>query len=414
MGKFGFAALCTLLLLAPYVRALECRIVDSATGAGIAGATVSSGSSVVISTPDGRFQIEAVGLIMARAPGYRAAQSPASGLQATGCVLRLTRFTPHAVYLSVYGIGSSSLRNAALQLAQEGEINALVIDLKGDSGIVPFASTNPLVQADGARSITTIPNLHTLVETLHQHNIYAIARIVVFKDSPLAQYRPAFAIRRTDGRPFTDQEGLMWTDPFLREVWDYNIAIAVEAAQAGFDEIQFDYVRFPDFAGRLRLSRPADSAQVRVEAIKGFLTEARRRLQPYNVYLAVDIFGYVCWNQGDTGIGQELQSLIGIVDYLSPMLYPSCFQYGIPGYQFSVAYPYEIVHSSLLSAQQRLQVSPTRFRPWLQAFRDYAFDRRVFSREEVAAQIRAATDFGSDGWMLWNPHNNYADISDVQ
>jgi len=194
-------------------------------------------------------------------------------------------------------------------------------------------------------------------------------------------------------------------DPFKEEIWKYNTDIAIEAAQYGFDEIQFDYVRFPDASG-LKFSMPS-TEENRVKAISGFLTEAKKRLVPYNVFLNADIFGYVFWNLNDTKIGQKLDNLTPILDYLSPMLYPSGFQYGIPGYRKPVAYPYEIIYLTLKRGQERTHLPAFRFRPWLQAFRDYAFDRRYFREKEIRDQINAAEKFGSHGWMLWNPHNIY-------
>jgi hypothetical protein len=146
----------------------------------------------------------------------------------------------------------------------------------------------------------------------------------------------------------------------------------------------------------------------RVKAISEFLAKARRRLVPYNVFLGADIFGYVFWNLNDTDIGQKLESLIIPVEYLSPMLYPSGFQYGIPGYRKPVAHPYEIISLTLKNGRERVSLPSVRFRPWLQAFRDYAFDRRPFCGREIKEQIKAAEDFGSHGWMLWNPQNNYS------
>ena len=142
-------------------------------------------------------------------------------------------------------------------------------------------------------------------------------------------------------------------------------------------------------------------------AIAGFLHEARARLAPYNVFLAADIFGYVCWNLNDTDIGQKLEPIAAAVDYLCPMLYPSGFQFGIPGYRNPVQHPHEIVYLSLKRAQERTKIASVRFRPWLQAFKDYAFDRRLFVGKEIGDQIKASDDFGSHGWMLWNPGNDY-------
>jgi len=144
-----------------------------------------------------------------------------------------------------------------------------------------------------------------------------------------------------------------------------------------------------------------------VGAVSEFLAEARKKLTPYNVFLAADIFGYVCWNLDDTGIGQRIEELAPLLDYISPMLYPSGFHYGIPDYRNPVMHPYEIVYLSLNRAKTRAGLSPIRFRPWLQAFTDYAFDRRPFGGKEIRTQINAAETFASDGWMLWNPHNVY-------
>jgi hypothetical protein len=212
-------------------------------------------------------------------------------------------------------------------------------------------------------------------------------------------------VKNLAGEIWRDRENLSWADPFKKEVWDYNIRIAVEAAQLGFDEIQFDYVRFPDASG-LQFSQP-NTQENRVKAISGFLMEAKNQLAPYNVFLAADIFGYVSWNLNDTEIGQKLEELTPHLDYFSPMLYPSGFQFGIPGYRNPVANPHEIVYLSLKRAQERTQLPPIRFRPWLQAFKDYAFDRRPFTAKEIKDQISAVEKFGSNGWMLWNPRNVY-------
>lgn len=388
--------------------ALSGRVVDGATGAAIAGATVTFGDWVATTGIDGSFRIDGSGeTLQVRAPGYLRSTTRAAGLSGAANKVPLQPFQPKALYLSFYGVGSSTIRDAALKLIRESRLNAVVIDVKGDRGGIPYPSAVPLAEQIGARKTTTVRDLAELIGSLRSEAIYTIARIVVFKDDPLAKARPELAVKRADGAGYRDREKLGWTDPFRRAVWDYNIDIAVEAARAGFDEIQFDYVRFPDAVG-LRFAEP-NTQPARIAAITGFLGEARRRLQPFNVFLAADVFGYVCWNRNDTQIGQRLEDLMAAVDYVSPMLYPSCFQFGIPKYRNPTRNPYEIVRLSLDQALQRTGVSPLRFRPWLQAFKDYAFDRRMFDADEVAAQIRAAEDFGSNGWMLWNPRNDYSD-----
>ncbi len=405
-GRLACAA-ALLFFLDQQALALDGFVRDSVSGAAIADATVVIGAQRTTTDASGHFTLDAQGeKIFARAPGYRAGTFESAETPTSGAVLRLAAFTPQALYLTVYGIGSKKLREGALALADAGAVNALVIDIKGDRGFIPYPSALPLANSDGARKVTTIPDLAGLIKSLHEKGIYTIARIVAFKDEPLATARPDLAIKYAGGGLYRDRERLAWTDPYQPEVRAYNIGVAIEAAQAGFDEIQFDYVRFPDSPTRLRFAGPSNQ-RGRIDAIAGFLAEARRDLTPYNVYLAVDIFGYVCWNLDDTGIGQKLEEIAPNVDYLSPMLYPSGFQFGIPGYRNPIAHSYEIIRQSLDQARERLKISPLRFRPWLQAFKDYAFDRRIFDADEVATQIRAAKDFGADGWMLWNPHNVY-------
>lgn len=388
-------------------RANRGLVTDAKNHAAIPDATITIGKQAFATDSQGQFDYEQTsGTVMVRAPGYRSSRIESTDLEKNGGIVQLNPFAPKALYLTVYGIGSKSLRGGALALIKHGQVNALVIDIKGDRGLVPYPSAVPLAQKSGARAITTIRDLPALVAGLHQSGIYTIARIVVFKDNRLATYRTDLAVKRRNGSLFRDREGLAWVDPFQAEVRKYNIDIAIEAAQAGFDEIQFDYVRFPDVSQKLRFAKDPTGAS-RVEGIDRFLTEARDRLVPYNVFLAVDIFGYVCWNTNDTGIGQQLEHIAKLVDYLSPMVYPSAYKYGIPGCSEPVSHPYEVVQDTLENARKRVNIPAKRFRPWLQGFRDYAFDRRVFGSSELAEQVRATNDFGSDGWMLWNPHNRY-------
>jgi hypothetical protein len=385
------------------------KVVDIFTRKPLKGAIVVSNHSSDIEQTDenGIFSIKNNGSkVGVRAYGYlRAEQAIIPTLSPAPQEINLFPFTPKAVYLSFYGIGDRSLRESTLKLIEETELNALVFDVKGDRGMIPYKSAIPLTSEVGAQKIRTLKDMNGLMSELKEKRVYTIARIVVFKDNLLALKRPDLAVKNQKGEIWRDRENLAWVDPFKKEVWDYNIDIAIEAAQYGFDEIQFDYVRFPD-ASEPRFSMPK-TEENRVKAISGFLMEAKKRLKPYNVFLAADIFGYVCWNLNDTLIGQKLEELISHLDYLSPMLYPSGFQYGIPGYRIPVANPYEIVYLSLKRARERSNLSSVRFRPWLQAFRDYAFDKRIFNGTEIRSQINAAETFGSHGWMLWNPCNIY-------
>ncbi len=373
----------------------------------IVGAIVTGNNETVRTDNNGVFVLKnATAKIGVRAYGYaRGEVGLLMGPARAPLSIYLRPFAPKALYLTYYGIGSRLLRSSALDLAKETEINSLVIDVKGDKGLITYKSDIPIASETGAQKLVIIKDIRSLIRFLRERGIYTIARIVVFKDNVLGTARPDLAVRTGDGRVFHDRENLVWVDPSRKEVWDYNIAIAVEAAQNGFDEIQFDYVRFPDKKG-LIFSVP-NTEDNRVKNITGFLSEAYRRLAPYNVFVAADIFGYVPWNLNDTDIGQEITRVASCVDYLSLMLYPSGFQFGIPGYRNPVAHPYEIVSLTLKRAQERTSIPPVRFRPWLQAFKDYAFDRRYFYGPEIRNQIKAAEEFGSGGWMLWNPRNIY-------
>ena len=394
-----------LLLVSGSAAAYSGIVVDALTCKPIPGAFVTLGNTVVRTSQGGRFQIGGEGAVLGlRAYGYRRREVPVGDLKEDE-TLSLAPFKPKALYLSSYGAANTRLRESALDIIGKTDLNAVVIDVKSDRGRIAYKTDVPLATEIGAQKMITIKHIKRLMDDLHKEGIYTIARIVVFKDNVLALARPDLAVRTAGGAIWRDREGLAWTDPFSRQVWDYNIDIAIEAARDGFDEIQFDYVRFPDAKG-LVFSRPT-TRESRVSAISGFLAEARRRLIPYNVFLSADIFGYVIWNRNDTGIGQNLDEMAQQVDYISPMLYPSGFQYGIPGYPNPVLHPHQIVYLSLRKAEERTGLPAVRFRPWLQAFRDYAFGGKPFDGEEIAAQIDAAQTFGSDGWMLWNPRNVY-------
>ncbi len=378
------------------------KVVDVFTGNPVEGAIVTLGKTIQTTDASGQFfKSNGENRILVRAHGYLRAEQAFVPHQD----IKLVPFSPKALYLSFYGIGDRGLRNSALGLIRNTELNALVIDVKGDRGMINFKSSIPLAQEVGAQKLVIVKDMKGMLQTLKENGIYTIARIVTFKDPLLASKRPEWTVKNASGETWYDREKLPWVDPFRKEVWDYNIQVAIEAAQYGFDEIQFDYVRFPD-STRVRFSQ-ANTAENRVKTVNGFLMEAKNRLAPYNVFMAADIFGYVHWNYNDTDIGQKLETLAPHLDYLSPMLYPSGFQFGIPGYRNPVAHPHEIVYLTLQKARERTQLPSIRFRPWLQAFRDYAFDRRHFTGKEIKEQIEAVEKFGSNGWMLWNPRNVY-------
>jgi hypothetical protein len=293
------------------------------------------------------------------------------------------------------------------QLLNQTEFNAVVIDVKGEHGWISYPSLIP--RAHGIdQAHPTSKDFAAVLQELRGRGIYTIGRIATFKDHPLATSRSDLSLKTPAGNVWQDRDNAGWSDPFLKPVWDYNIQLAVEAAQKGFDEIQFDYLRFPSDsqAGTPQYSQEV-SKETRVAAITGFLSAAKGQLQPFGVKIAADAFGYTCWRKDDTLIGQDIERMARYLDVLSPKLYPSAFGNGIPQHKLAIAYPYEVVFESAKRAVERVGPLGCVVRPWLQDFPDYRFDKRVYGREEIQAQIKGCFDAGANGFMVWNPEMNY-------
>ncbi|MDE2433308.1 MAG: GTP-binding protein [Burkholderiales bacterium] len=392
--------------------AFDGQVIDALTRKPVVHATVVVDGRAVSTDEQGRFRLDgppqpiptgtSVG---ARACGYARLNTAVTVGPQEPLTLPLQPFRPKALYLSVFGIGSSTLRDAALDVIAHTELNALVIDVKDDRGLVPFRSASVAASGLGPQKPITVSDMPALVKRLKAQGLYLIARVAVFKDDLWATAHPQWAVHRADGSLWRDGEDVAWIDAFQRPAWERSLAIAEEAAQLGFDEVQFDYVRFPDAKG-LVFSDTNTEAK-RVATITAFVDTARQRLAKYNVFVAADIFGYVAWNTNDTDIGQQLEALAPHAEVLSPMLYPSGFTFGIPDHRDPVADAYDIVEHTLRRAQQRASGTGVCWRPWLQAFKDYAFDRRVFGAQEIRQQIDAAESTGTNGWMIWNPRNRY-------
>ncbi len=315
-----------------------------------------------------------------------------------------------ALYVSYFAIGHQDFRARMFELLNTTEFNAVVIDVKGDHGYISYPTQNPLAQDIGANR-PTARDFDEVMAQLKAQGVYTIARMVTFKDTPFAKNFPEYAAKIPNSSEiWQDRENLSWSDPFLRPAWDYNIAIAKEAAQKGFDEVQFDYVRFPTPS---HLGAPTFSQELtrqnRVAAITTFLSVARGQLAPLGVKIGADTFGYTCWRKDDTTIGQDIEQMGEYLDVLCPMLYPSTFGAGIPGYKFAIAYPYEIVHESTKRAVERVSKYGCEVRPWIQDFPDYRFDKRIYGKEEIQAQIKGSFDAAGTGFMVWDPRVKYTE-----
>jgi hypothetical protein len=386
------------------------KVLNSEDRQPIQDAVIFHDGKALRSDANGEFTLERVSPeqpVLVKASGYR--QTIASIRENSKLRIELTPFDAKGLYLTHYGVSSRVIRNRVLGLIKENDLNALVLDVKGDRGLLSYKYDVPLASQDGAHKIPTIKDIRAFIHDLHEQHIYVIGRIVAFKDNILANYKPEWAIIDTrTGKPWTDNESLAWVDPFRKEVWDYNIAIAREAAKAGFDEIQFDYVRFPT-DGKLSSTKysQVNNLENRVKAINGFLEAAREALLPYNTFLSADIFGYVPWNYNDTDIGQRIEDVAQHVDYLCLMVYPSGYHLGIPGYRQPVSHPREVIYYTLEKAKKRLDGQSQKLRPWLQNFRDYAFDRRPYTGNEIRLQIQACAEANTSGWLLWDPSNKY-------
>jgi hypothetical protein len=382
------------------------KVVDAVTKAPIEGAPVTLGDKMVRTDKEGAFSIEGTGdKLRLRAVGYQRRDVPLSDLSGPNAEVTLKPLKVKGLYLSTYGAASPKIRNAALEVLERNNMNALVIDVKGDRGFIPFKVDIPLAEKIGAQKIILNKDYPAFIKKLKERNIYLIARIVTFKDDPLATAHPEWAVKTRGGGIFRDRERLRWADAFHKEVWDYYIDVAKAAAEVGFDEVQFDYVRLPDNRGVV-FPEPSNIAN-RTKVITGFLEAAYKALIPYNVFVAADVFGYVPWNEGDTGIGQQIVPITNAVDIVSLMTYPSGYHLGIPKYRNPVQHPYEIVYLTQKMAIDRTKASPLHFRPWLQAFRDYAFHGGDFTEERMRIEIKAADDSGASGWMFWNAGNSY-------
>ena len=306
-----------------------------------------------------------------------------------------------AVYSTGWAAGHPRLFRDLMRFIDETCINSLVVDVKDDSGAVSYYSEVPLVQTIGAWRPKMDPR--RILQVLKDHGVYPIARIVVFKDPMLAEKRPELAVKNKKGEVWRDHKGLAWVDPGNKEVWDYNIQIAKEAIEMGFPEVQFDYVRFTSDGQISECVYPFTEDRNKARVIQEFLAYAREEMGTTGAILSADIFGLVCSNPGDLGIGQNLEKMADAVEVLSPMVYPSHYYKGTYGIKNPDAEPYLTVYQSLQDAQKRLKGSQVEIRPWLQ---DFSLASK-YERAEILAQIKAAKDAGVHNWLFWNPSCRY-------
>lgn len=329
------------------------------------------------------------------------------------------------VYVTAYSAGGSKM-DYLTDLINSTDLNAMVIDIKDDEGYITLDldSENELIN-----KMTTnfIDDTDKLMSNLDEHEIYPIARIVVFKDTLLANEQPELSFTNADGSVWSNGNEDSFVNPYLKEVWDYNIEVAIEAAKLGFKEIQFDYVRFPE--GFELLDRELNyghghygdddldviNMEYRNQAVTDFVAYAREQLQPYGVDVSVDIFGYAAVVRETPGIGQSFPGIASEVDVISSMIYPSHWGLGNLDVAIPDLEPYNVVNNYSkieLSILDELGEDAPVTRPWIQDFTaSYlgAGNYMTYGDHEVTEQIRALADNGIHEYLLWSADNTYSE-----
>ena len=312
-----------------------------------------------------------------------------------------------ALYVNRFAAQSAKKMARLIQIADQTEINALVIDMKDEFGL-NYKPSNP-AWAKNAGTSGTVRNLPALLDTLRAHKILPIARLVVFKDSVTARLNPDHTIRQPDGSVWRDKKGLAWVNPYDRSIWAYNMGIAEELAQMGFGEIQFDYIRFPEPYKSLPAQVfPGNKGESKPDALAAFLKEANARIDKHGARTTADIFGLTTTVGGPLEIGQWWERVSPNVDVVLPMVYPSHYPRGDLGLAVPNAEPYKVLHISLTRAKQRDEKLGIKHaehvRPWLQAF---TLGKPPYGPAELEAQKKGTYDAGYDGWVLWSPGSKY-------
>lgn len=349
-----------------------------------------------------------------------------TGASQTGLLARRERVSPartrarefkvKGLYLTGWTVGGKDRLQHYVELAEKTEINTYVVDIKDSDGYVGYESTVEEVRAVGAWQRRYKPE--AVISAFHAKGIRVIGRIACFKDPIFSSKRPELAIQTPGGKPWKDDDGKTWLNPYNRDAWPYLIAIAREGLRRGFDEIQFDYIRFANDGDRKQMRFGNTHGLERYEIVREFLAYARKQM-PDDV-LSADVFGIICESRADTeGIGQYLEKLGKDVDFLSPMVYPSHYAFGqvvnSVRYAMPDREPYGVVHNTLVQAKRRIGAVPefkAGMRPYLQDFTATWLGKGKYQEygvEQIRQQIKAVHDAGYDEWILWSAKNKYTE-----
>ena len=331
-----------------------------------------------------------------------------------------------AIYMTACVAGTPSFRAKLLKLANETEINTIVIDVKDYTGTISFPTDNPEFK-DNAGGGCRARDMADFIETLHKNNIYVIARITSFQDPYLAKIHPDWAVKKLTDKTanWKDRKGISYIDAGNKNMWKYLADLGLESYALGFDEINFDYIRFPSdgnmkdiyfpYSNSILVSNIAHAAvgtstpavkSGKSVVLKGFYEYLHEHLGGAGIPISADLFGMTATNYDDLNIGQILEDAAENFDFIAPMVYPSHYPAGFHGYADVNAHPYDIVSFSMDFAVKRLKavgISPLKLRPWLQD-NDYPVP---YTPAMVRTQIQATYDAGLTSWMLWDAGNTY-------
>lgn len=309
------------------------------------------------------------------------------------------------IYISSWIAGSPDLFAKQVALADRTEINAMVIDVKDATGYVSYDSNVALADELGLEE-HRIKDIDALMVTLREHGIVPIARIVAFNDPKLSAARPEWGVQHKNGGLWKDDKGASYTNPYNRQVWEYLLDLAEDAADRGFREIQWDYVRFPS-DGKISDAVYPGRDRSKEDEIAAFLAYSRARLEKKGVWVSADVFGLTVHVRDDLGIGQRIEKVARSVDIVSPMVYPSHYYSGVYNIKNPNGEPYEVIKNAMADSGRRLSGTGAIVRPWLQ---DFSLGKvYLYGVEEVRAQIQAVEEQGYVEWILWDPSVKYTE-----
>lgn len=306
-------------------------------------------------------------------------------------------------------IAGTEKMDELIALVEETELNAMVIDIKNDEGVVTYKMQSDMV-LEIESGVRYIRDIDALVEKLHEKDIYLIARIVAFKDPYLAEKKPELSLKTKSGDVFRDKNKEAWVNPYKKEVWDYLMEIGTQAAEAGFDEIQFDYIRFSTDVNADDIDYGEEAGtKTKEEAITEFAGYAYDTLHPLGVVVSADVFGTIMDNESDVEIvGQNYKDMAAHLDYICPMVYPSHYNNGVYNIEVPDKAPYDTVCQAMNISKEKLEGLDTGVRVWIQDFTaSWLKDYLSYGAKEVRAQIQAVYDAGYEEWILWNARMNY-------